>query len=260
MNRLTAAFVVLVLVLHASPVSKNALPHWIVWDVGQGLWVTYSDVTRCLHFDMGGENFPQGIKEECGHKKNYANFSHWDWDHINLARKAWRDLPHLCLLTPPNGETKAKKLRFINKIPKCSGELQLKGIQSWTPKIHSSKNSNALSRIYFTPNILLPGDTTQKMEKVWSDHVYPTIRLLVLGHHGSKTSTSKYLLMRLNRLQLAVASARRKRYGHPHQSTQKKLRNHGVSLIETENWGNIRTPYLGEYGLYSISKSSATGL
>jgi competence protein ComEC len=40
-------------------------------------------------------------------------------------------------------------------------------------------------------------------------------------------------------LRVAVASARERRYGHPHQETELILRKFRVPLLRTEDWGNI---------------------
>ena len=62
---------------------------------------------------------------------------------------------------------------------------------------------------------------------------------LLLGHHGSRTSTSEQLLVGLPHLKLAIASSRHRRFGHPHLETQLRLKSHHVPLITTEDWVNI---------------------
>jgi hypothetical protein len=79
----------LALILYTNRLSSGLPNQFIVWNVGQGLWTTFSTPAECLHLDAGGEKAPLNlITEECAGKKNYALFSHWDWDHINFALKA----------------------------------------------------------------------------------------------------------------------------------------------------------------------------
>lgn len=66
-----------------------------------------------------------------------------------------------------------------------------------------------------------------------------SVRVLALGHHGSRTSTSKDLLKELPNLKLAIASARKRRYGHPHRETVEALGKFKVPILSTEDWGNI---------------------
>ncbi len=86
----------------------------IVWNVGQGLWVTYISGGICHHFDIGGEKnkmylFIDSLKNHCASNLNYAYFSHWDWDHINLAPAARKSLPNLCIKIMPQGRPNSKK-------------------------------------------------------------------------------------------------------------------------------------------------------
>jgi metal-dependent hydrolase (beta-lactamase superfamily II) len=56
----------------------------IVWNVGQGQWVTIIYPTQCLHFDVGGETAPfRKVIKSCKEKSNKIFLSHGDWDHLN---------------------------------------------------------------------------------------------------------------------------------------------------------------------------------
>jgi competence protein ComEC len=65
------------------------------------------------------------------------------------------------------------------------------------------------------------------------------VRWLVLGHHGSRTSTSDNLLRSLPSLRLTIASARHAKYGHPHSEVLQRLRFYRVPVLSTEDWGSI---------------------
>jgi competence protein ComEC len=234
--------IILVILLTSAPLSNAKPPSLIFWNVGQGLWTTFSEIHYCIHFDMGGEFLPGGIDQECGKKKNYVFYSHWDWDHIGLSLKAKRRLSSLCLMKEPAGQTNSRKRLFLEKIPNCKIPfhstllVELKSQQS-------AKTSNAASRIYlFHDELLLPGDSPSFQEKrwIWSLRAPLAVQLLALGHHGSRTSTSHFLLGRLPNLKMAIASARQKRYGHPHKEVKARLKQAGVSLLRTEIWGTIR--------------------
>ena len=53
--------VVVMLCLYFLHLSRANAPlsetHFIIWNVGQGQWVTAVEFDRCLHFDFGGEFF-----------------------------------------------------------------------------------------------------------------------------------------------------------------------------------------------------------
>jgi competence protein ComEC len=61
---------------------------------------------------------------------------------------------------------------------------------------------------------------------------------LILGHHGSQTSSSQAFLTQA-RPGLAIASARRARYGHPHRKVVSRLRQKKIPTLTTEDWGSL---------------------
>lgn len=191
---------------------------------------------------MGGEYFPEKkLFQVCSNKKNRVNYSHWDWDHINFSSKVKRILPSLCRVSSRLPLNKRKK-RMIQKIPPCSTDNPLSIYEVPFPKTVQPKNSNESSRVFIVKRkILIPGDSTARMEKHWSSFLLGIpIKILITGHHGSRSSTSYVLLDVLPQLQLAISSARRKRYGHPHPSTVQKLRKKGILFINVEDFGHIR--------------------
>ena len=228
--------------------SKQAPSRLIVWSVGQGQMVTYSDAHLCVHFDMGGEKLPlRKLIRECGKKKNQVFFSHWDWDHINFVRKAWRRLPFFCRLNEPGGSGNKKKKAFLLSVPEC--QTQPSGIfkeilfEAYLNSSRRTTDSNKYSRVVVVKEqVLIPGDSPGSSERLWQTKITDPIRILVVSHHGSQFSTTPGLLNRLPDLKMAVASARRKRYGHPHIKVKKRLAQRGVPLLSTEDYNNIIIP------------------
>jgi competence protein ComEC len=94
----------------------------IVWNVGQGQFVTMTDESGCWHFDIGGEFAPwKSVMSECRGRRNFVSLSHWDWDHVGMVAAAARFLPNMCLLFPPPGENgkSPRKLRQLQNIHAC---------------------------------------------------------------------------------------------------------------------------------------------
>lgn len=217
----------------------------IIWNVGQGQMVTYLSKTHCFHFDMGGEKFPEKkLFNTCRKKKNEVRYTHLDFDHTNFSLKAKRILPSLCRVDLPfYRAVPARKKRRLQKIPPCFSKKHPHIKTLPLPKKSKPKNSNESSLIFIVKNkVLIPGDSTQRMEFYWAPQIQNPIRILITGHHGSRYSTSWNLLKYLPDLKLAVSSARKKRYGHPHQDTIDRLRKKGVPLLQTEYLGHIRIP------------------
>lgn len=212
----------------------------IIWNVGQGQFVTIKDEVGCWHFDMGGEFAPwPAIMKECRQISNFVTFSHWDWDHVGLAGHASRFLPDICVLFPPPGENgkSPRKVKQLSRLQSCGRRSPF---NVWTGDLYAT--TNASSRVVFWQNILIPGDSPIDQEKLWLKAIKRVAgtRILILGHHGSQTSTGKDLLKKLAQVRLAVASSRHQRYGHPHLKVQVALSKRGIPLLTTEEWGTIR--------------------
>ena len=243
----------------AQTLEKSAALELITWNVGQGQWVTWESETTCEHFDIGGEFAPwKSIVQHCGLKLNRAHFSHWDWDHIGLAARAKRTFKNFCVVDFPRGPAPSHGKEKILELPKCSAPKQLDPASNQVHQLFwrdstpmTALTSNDLSRVFALgtgssplkrgDGIIVPGDSTSREELHWgplATRSRPTV--LVLGHHGSHTSSSEFLLKHLPELRLAISSARFARYGHPHPEIVRRLRAHGVALLRTEEWGTIR--------------------
>jgi competence protein ComEC len=212
-------------------------PELIVWNVGQGQWVTMVDGQGCWHIDMGGEFAPwKKIRETCRARDNRISLSHWDTDHIGFAGKARSQLPNLCLINAPVGRASPHKEALIYSLPRCAGHSPF---TQWSDL--SGKTANDKSWVVLWHRVLLPGDSTRTEEKKWMHHMpgLEAARIFVLGHHGSRTSTSQELLNSLKNIRVAIASARFRRYGHPHAEVVRELFRAHVPLLRTEEWGTI---------------------
>jgi competence protein ComEC len=223
----------LLLSLSGRPLTEVVPAQWIVWNVGQGSWLTRVEARACIHFDAGGEGrAPPEVLAICKTRRNLAAFSHSDWDHISFAKILSANFADLCRDGPRD---KIKK--NLRAIPPCHGLLPW---WAWHPDF-AIHNANDASGVYEYRGLLYPGDSPKKLEKYWIGRVprLAHVRILVLAHHGSRTGTSSKLLAALPRLEMAVASARRAKYGHPHGETVERLRAAHVPLLRTEHWGNL---------------------
>lgn len=230
--------------------SYNAQAEFTVWNVGQGLWTTFQENRSCLHFDLGGEQVRwQTPLKVCAQKENRLYLSHWDWDHIGFIRKAARLFRQVCVAQSPLGEAPNWKKKIFQALHKCPEALT--EVRRLSGARILGRSSNASSQVFLVRNrYLLPGDSEKAQEKVWARETLKDVKVLVLGHHGSRTSTSAHLLNRLPHLKMAVASSRTKKYGHPHKEVAVRLKSRGISLLKTEDWGNLHftrgkddTPY-----------------
>ncbi|MEZ0393361.1 MAG: hydrolase [Pseudobdellovibrionaceae bacterium] len=216
----------------------------IVWNVGQGQWITEVDSQVCFHYDIGGEFNPlQRVLKICRGKINLVHLSHLDWDHFSFYSSLLRALPETCLIQRPVGPASPAKKRWLEKIPLCLPN-RIPLIQERQKSLFlakNSRNSNASSQVVWSQKfrVLIPGDSPQQQEKLWSQKIPRSTEGWILGHHGSRTSNSPRLFSSLPKIRWAVASARRGRYGHPHWQIVERLKKEKVPLLKTEDWGHL---------------------
>lgn len=243
--KLSSFILFMIIALHLknaeAPLSLN---RWVVWNVGQGQWVTHLLPDACIHFDIGGEfgsfkTLKKTLLSHCGGKTNRVNLSHWDYDHFLNIIFAAKALPDLCWEVAPDFGFQKKSAQKVLSLPIPACKKRASGLTLWIPKF--ARNTNEASIIFFEENILMTGDSPIQQEKLWiQDLKYLShTRVLILGHHGSRTSTSTELLNRLNTLKFAIASVRYQKYRHPHPETLQRLSVANIPLLKTEDWGNI---------------------
>ncbi len=150
---------VLILLLMSSDVAERFPNEWIVWNIGQGSFITRVETHRCIHFDAGGDRpFPSGVVKSCRGKENIVLFSHSDWDHISFAWQLHKFFPKLCRYGP---DDKLKKsLRSIEVCSTTEPEW------SWHPGFQV-RSANDSSGVYYYRELLYPGDSPKKFEKFW---------------------------------------------------------------------------------------------
>ena len=86
---------------------------------------------------------------------------------------------------------------------------------------------------------LITGDVDSSIERMLLRHTeLPDIECLIVGHHGSKYSTSQELLDAAQP-ETAIISVGDNSYGHPTQETLERLEENGVEVFRTDLNGNI---------------------
>ncbi len=206
--------------------------NFVVWNVGQGSWSTFIDSQTCYHFDMGGEKVSwKPLLNICRRRKNQLLLTHQDWDHIRYVKRFASQVKNFCFF--PFQHKIGATLRHLKRCKELSSKITI--ISTGNPQ----GDANASSHVYLIKQkVLITGDAPMSEEKKWTQNIPKRLSLLILGHHGSHTSTSVDLLKR-SHPKLAIASARKSKYGHPHKKVVAKLKKQKVPVLETETYGNI---------------------
>ena len=218
----------------------------LFWNIGQGQWTTVITADTCRHYDFGGEitywNKNRNLLLKlCKDKQNILHLSHPDLDHYAYYPPMQKTLKNICWFEIDHSSIPAK--RQLRKIPLCPERKYADAhsrhhFRMYKPANFRSKNDS--SKVYAFKNLLIPGDSPQKHEKIWAANLTAPEKhtLLQLGHHGSRTSSSDLLFKKLSRIKMAVVQARKKRFNHPHPETIQRLKKYRIPLLTTEDWGN----------------------
>lgn len=242
-----------VLLVLWTPTLRDNVPmeRLVIWNVGQGQWVSYISSTSCHHFDAGGEIFPRSVLEACLGKENRLSISHWDFDHISFLFEARRRGLDFCTEDLPSDHHRWKK--FIQQWRICESPMpsfKTFDPMDFAPKRETKKTQRNDRSLVFKGsiralhdrrlNVLITGDAPAKMENELHRLMsLKDIDVLVVGHHGSITSSSEKFLNRMSRLQMAFVSARQGKYGHPHPVVVSRFKRMRVPLLSTEDWGHL---------------------
>ena len=89
-------------------------------------------------------------------------------------------------------------------------------------------------------NVLLTGDMGGKVEQMLLSHTWlPDIEMLVVGHHGSRYSTTEELLAVVRPNVAVISVGKENRYGHPAQGTLERLDAFGAEIYRTDLQGTV---------------------
>ncbi|GEQ33121.1 ComEC/Rec2 family competence protein [Marinilactibacillus psychrotolerans] len=87
---------------------------------------------------------------------------------------------------------------------------------------------------------MVTGDVSSKVEtRLMEQHFDLVADILLVGHHGSKESTSNEWLNAVNPQIAIVQAGANNSYGHPHKETLARLKKQGVPLYNTIKNGTI---------------------
>lgn len=89
--------------------------------------------------------------------------------------------------------------------------------------------------------LFFTGDAYKSVErKLVSRGIEMNSDVLKVGHHGSKTSTSKELLEEVAPKIAVISAEKDNTYGHPHEETLEILKEYDIKILRTDEVGDIK--------------------
>ena len=234
--------------------------HVMALDVGQGQSVLLSSDDAYALVDCGSGNswydagkIAAGQLHTMGCRQlDYLVLTHYDSDHINGIHALLARMPVKVLLAPRQAdedglqaeilalaEEYGTEVRFVDDVTECSfGDAAL---TLYPPVGEGSDNEAGIAALCSldSSDALITGDLDMGAERrLLETYALPEIEFLLVGHHGSKYSTSEELLAALTP-ETAIISCGSNSYGHPADETLRRLVEHGAELFRTDLQGTI---------------------
>lgn len=228
-----------------------------VLDVGQGQCILLQADGKSYLVDCGGDSdtgtadlaaetlLSQGISHLDG-----LIVTHYDRDHAggvaNLLSRVPADAVFLPDTVDPD-ETLAQILQY------CVGaevfvrqDLELSWeddrLTVYAPILSTSSNESGLSVLFRDENcdILITGDLSALGEQLLlKQKQIPELTALVVGHHGSKSSTGEALLAETSPEYAFISVGADNPYGHPSDEVLERLLAYGCTVYRTDENGTI---------------------
>ena len=220
-------------------------------DVNQGDSALIRYKNKNILIDTGGRYNKEIYKDSIlffksiGVKKiDYLILTHGDFDHmgesINLVNNFKVD--KVIFNCGPYNELEQDLIRVLDKkkieYDACINEID--NLYFLQTKEYDNENDNS-NVIYMELNnykFLFMGDASITTEKeIINKYNLPSIDVLKVGHHGSKTSSSKTFINEINPKYSIISVGKNNRYGHPNKEVLNNLDN--SKIYRTDEDGSI---------------------
>lgn len=226
-----------------------------VLDVGQGQSILLQNEDTIYMVDCGGDYGETAADIAAQHLLSQGITSidgliltHYDDDHAGGAAHLLNRISVGTLYLPDiadDGDLKAElstleNIVWVREKLECSGQCgQLTLIPGDPGK---DENGSGLCILFQAENydILITGDwsVAQEMQLIQSMQL-PELELLVVGHHGARTSTSQFLLSAGKPKAAVISVGADNAYGHPADEVLDRLETYGCQIWRTDLHGTI---------------------
>jgi competence protein ComEC len=223
-------------------------------DVGQGLASVVRTQNHVLVYDTGA-SYPSGfdlgriavnphLRFIGAHSIDKLVLSHGDNDHAGGAAAVANAFKIDAMIMNPS-----------KAFTKKSSSVRCRAGDSWRWDgvdffilwpldgfSRSGNNSSCVMKITSEAgSLLLTGDIEQESERILSQRYGESLRseIMLIPHHGSKTSSSRTLLEKVQPKLGLVSAGYRNRFGHPHPGVKQRFHNLGIPMVNTADEGAI---------------------
>lgn len=252
-----AAASLCVLIAYTELTAARAPGCFTALDIGQGECLVMTAGRTTVVTDCGGRGKPTNAGNTAsawllGHGRDTVDLlalTHFDDDHINGVTRLLANCRVRCLVLPDGGGDSPERQKIIDmaqkrgtevRVVKDDTEIQAGGLTIDAYAVISQEEQALLfleKKGSF--EALVPGDTTiSDEERFVKTHALPDGEVFVAAHHGSKHGSGAAILQALH-AETAIVSVGYNSYGHPDPATLQRFADAGMSVLRTDQNGNI---------------------
>ena len=188
------------------------------------------------------------LKSEGINKLNYLILTHGDYDHMGEAINLVNNfkVEKVIFNCGPYNDLEKELIKVLDKkhikYYSCIKELSIDKNKIYFLQTKEYDNENDNSNVIYTElsgyKFMLMGDAATTTEKeILTKYNLPDIDVLKVGHHGSKTSSSKEFINEINPKYSIISVGKNNRYGHPNKEVLDNLKN--SKIYRTDIDGSI---------------------
>ena len=167
---------------------------------------------------------------------------HGDYDHIGNAYNITKKIKVEDIYINKYKYTELEKRLCKRKCIQIGDEDKIEDFYILNPLYDKDDENNNSLVIYLNINnkkILFMGDSSIEVEKrIINDYDLGKIDVLKVGHHGSRTSSSKSFINEIRPEYSIISVGKNNRYGHPNKETLNSLKN--SKIYRTDQDGSIK--------------------
>ncbi len=258
---ITCAFILVICVV-SSIFNINRLTLSFI-DVGQGDSVLLKYNGQNILFDAGGTKSYQAITDTLNDVKiDYLIVSHYHDDHINYIDNLQKTVKVQTIIAPPAETSNEEEILndfkkhsntviALNDVTMENDELTLRIFTHHAAFEKSDPNAGSLVTFikYKDFSALITGDLEFEGEGHFLEEYNKLdldVDVLKVGHHGSKSATSKKFLDNIRPEISIISAGENNKYNHPEEALLQRLYSCGSKIYRTDKDSTVTVSTYGE--------------
>ena len=253
-------FIFILMIYHKNIIYFNSNLELTMLDVGQGdsIFLKLPNNKANILIDTGGvvnsnysiiNNSTIPYLKSIGiNKMNYLILTHGDYDHMGEAINLVNNfkVEKVIFNCGPYNDLEQKLIKVLDKKKikyySCIKELNIDNNKLYFLQTKEYDNENDNSNVIYTEingyKFMFMGDASITTEKeIINKYNLPDIDVLKVGHHGSRTSSSKEFINEINPKYSIISVGKNNRYGHPNKEVLNNLEK--SKIYRTDEDGSI---------------------